>query len=232
MPDEKAQIEWFRPEMVEFIAHDPDPVRTIMRFSRMTRGDDRPVMRLECVPAHVSLKDVRVATDREAEEYVTKLVKRGHLGVLEHVLVSAIVRCSRVCSHQFVRHRVGCSYLQESQRHAEPSGCVKGPLTSGALSEKHQAEIVCACTEAFARYNELVAEGCPKEAARYVLPGATLTEFTATMTLMAWRHFVDQRLRKEAQAEIRVLARQVYGFLHDYCPPAVVGLTDLCLEGC
>lgn len=50
-----------------------------------------------------------------AGRFIRNLVKRGHESVLEHSVITALIICSRACSHQLVRHRIA-AYSQESQR--------------------------------------------------------------------------------------------------------------------
>ena len=54
-------------------------------------------------------------TDDSADRFVGKICRNRHESVLEHCTVTAIVVCSRACSHQLVRHRIA-AYSQESQR--------------------------------------------------------------------------------------------------------------------
>ncbi len=46
-------------------------------------------------------------TNDSAKRFVEKITKSGHHSVLEHFSITAIVICSRACSHQLVRHRIG-----------------------------------------------------------------------------------------------------------------------------
>ena len=58
----------------------------------------------------------------EAEDFLGKLVELGHLSPVEHVSFTfAIEGVSRVLSHQLVRHRIGVSYSQKSQRYVKES---------------------------------------------------------------------------------------------------------------
>ena len=52
------------------------------------------------------------------EEWVERVVLQGFTSVLEHCKYTFEVVCSRVCSHQLVRHRVA-SYTQQSMRWSE-----------------------------------------------------------------------------------------------------------------
>jgi thymidylate synthase (FAD) len=57
-------------------------------------------------------------TDDSAEKFVANICRNRHESVLEHCTVTAIVVCSRACSHQLVRHRIA-AYSQESQRYCD-----------------------------------------------------------------------------------------------------------------
>ena len=57
-------------------------------------------------------------TAESSFRFVEAIVNRGHLSVAEHCAISVLVTCSRSCSHQLVRHRIG-AYSQESQRYVE-----------------------------------------------------------------------------------------------------------------
>ena len=52
------------------------------------------------------------------EEWLSVVVTHGYTSVLEHCVYTFEVVCSRVCSHQLVRHRIA-SYTQQSMRWSE-----------------------------------------------------------------------------------------------------------------
>jgi len=54
----------------------------------------------------------------EMKEWIMELIKRGHGSPLEHSLYVFEIVCSRVASHQLVRHR-HASYTQLSQRYSD-----------------------------------------------------------------------------------------------------------------
>lgn len=55
-------------------------------------------------------------TPESASKFVTNLVKRGHLAMIEHVSLTVKFVTDRGVSHEIVRHRVA-SYAQESTRY-------------------------------------------------------------------------------------------------------------------
>ena len=59
-------------------------------------------------------------TEDSAEKFVTMLVRRGHLSVIEHEKVTVKIICDRGVSHELVRHRIA-SFSQESTRYCDYS---------------------------------------------------------------------------------------------------------------
>ncbi len=57
--------------------------------------------------------------NKEVEEWIKETLRRGHFSPWEHSTYTWIAEgCSRVCSHQLVRHRIA-SYTQQSMRYTE-----------------------------------------------------------------------------------------------------------------
>ncbi|MGC8953968.1 MAG: FAD-dependent thymidylate synthase [Desulfurococcus sp.] len=88
------------------VAHLPDTSRIIASASKLT----------------LSPRDFTSITGDmdyvKTEEWIRELVKRGHGSPLEHSIFIFEVICSRVCSHQLVRHR-HASFSQLSQRYSD-----------------------------------------------------------------------------------------------------------------
>ena len=74
---------------------------------------------------------------------------------------------------------------------------------------------------AFSRYNEMIADGCPRELARSVLPVATYSHMFATMNLHNLFGFLRERLHPHAQYEIRVYAEALLELIRPVVPVAV-----------
>lgn len=65
--------------------------------------------------------DLLNISNEEVDLWIKETLKRGHLSPWEHSSYTFIVEgCSRVCSHQLVRHRIA-SYTQQSMRYTEAS---------------------------------------------------------------------------------------------------------------
>jgi len=178
-------------------------------------------------------------TNNSAERFVKSIRLSGHESVMEHATITAIVVCSRACSHQWVRHRVGSSYSQESQRFCsygkKNSLQVICPPSIGLLPSDYRGDydrdtykwilwrddrqITCANEQqvrwvmhvdsAYAEYVRELKGGIKPEDARYLLPNATKTELAVTFNLRQWRHFFKTRCDRHAQWEIRNIANSI-----------------------
>ena len=126
--------------------------------------------------------------------------------LMDHVVyMFEIEDCSRVTTHQLVRHRVA-SYDQESQRFsaATKEGSVVPP--SVATNEAAVKVYDEALKTIYAAYEKITSLGVPKEDARYILPGAIKTKLVMTLSARSLMHMVWQRTAVQAQWEIRELA--------------------------
>lgn len=159
-----------------------------------------------------------------AERFLRAIIKSGHESVIEHISLTAIIICSRACSHQLVRHRIA-AYSQESQRFCNynrnkslevicPFQIPPGNYEEyGKIIEEDgqklslndvQAEWVSLINMIYEEYCREIENGVKPEDARYLLPNATKTELAVTFNLRQWRHvFRERALNRHAQWEIR-----------------------------
>lgn len=129
--------------------------------------------------------------------------------MLDHVVyMFEIEDCSRVTTHQLVRHRVA-SYDQESQRFS--SATREGAVVPPSIQSNQEALAVFdeALKGVYQAFEKLAALGIPKEDARYVLPNATKTKLVMTLSARSLMHLVWQRTALQAQWEIRELATKM-----------------------
>lgn len=140
--------------------------------------------------------------------------KNGHMSVFEHAIVTLKIEgISRACSHQLVRHRMA-SFVQESQRYTKIEGddwYVMPPEI-----ECYEGWFKDQMNQAIANYEGALSVGIKPEDARYILPEATKTNITMTMNVRELFHFLDLRLDKAAQWEIRGMAEEMLKVITDY----------------
>lgn len=169
------------------------------------------------------------------EEFVRRLIRRGHESVLEHEKVSVVVQCDRGVTHELVRHRIA-SYSQESTRYCNYSrdkfggevtyiNIVPGlhlDPTSEALNDLQRdlivKEWVTACAEAEKHYLRMLELGASPQIARSVLNNSTKTQIAITMNLREWRHFFRLRCAPAAHPQMRELANLLLRMLYNAVP--------------
>ncbi len=193
---------------VKILAHTPNPDLLVAAAGRVCHsplGGDELLENLN---------------ERETESMVEDLIAAGHLSPLEHITFTfAIDGVSRSLSHQLVRHRVGVSFSQKSQRFVKDnngSASFVVPPTIAAdpiLAEKYNK----ACAELFSVYQALKAE-VPQEDARYILPNAAETNLVVTMNARSLLHFFELRCCQRAQWEIRALAQEMLELVRGVSP--------------
>jgi thymidylate synthase (FAD) len=142
----------------------------------------------------------------------------GADALLDHVVyMFEIEDCSRVTTHQLVRHRA-VSYDQESQRFSAATR--EGVVTPPSISSNEAAYKAYddALKSIYAAYEKMVAAGVPKEDARYILPSAIKTKLVMTLNARSLMHMVWQRTALQAQWEIRELATTLHGLAKEATP--------------
>ena len=159
-------------------------------------------------------------TDLEALKKV--IAERGASldseALMDHVVyIFEIEDCSRVTTHQLVRHRVA-SYDQESQRFS--AATKEGVVTPPSIQTNEAASRVYdeALKTVYSAYEKMVTAGVPKEDARYILPTAIKTKLVMTINARSLMHIVWQRTALQAQWEIRELATSLYDLAREATP--------------
>lgn len=141
---------------------------------------------------------------------VDKIVSAGHTSCIEHnQFVFGIRGISRSCSHQLVRHRVGWSYEQQSQRYVDfaAQDFVEIVVPPTILRIPEMLEAYLAPIRAAVRaYFMLRDERVHQEDARYLFSNAFETKLVVSANARALLHFLELRTCNLAQWEIRWLA--------------------------
>jgi len=210
---------------VKLINYTPNPDKTVAAAARL------------CYSPLGAEKLMQDFSPDEVAKFLGKLLELGHLSPVEHISFTfAIEGVSRVLSHQLVRHRIGVSYSQKSQRYVKEDQfdyiippTVKNNPAGEELFRDQMAQIQAA-------YNELL-KIVPAEDARYVLPNATETKLVVTYNARSLLHFFELRCCQRAQWEIRQLAdlmlrevRKVAPLIFKKAGPTCV-TQGICFEG-
>jgi len=156
----------------------------------------------------------RIRTD--TREYFANILRSGHGSVLEHASYSFAIRnCSRVFTHELVRHRAGSAFSQESLRYVRLTDIgfrvppALEPVREQVLSIVEQLEEFQVSA---AKELEIDAEGVPfhvkKEvtsALRRLAPIGLSTDIMWTANARTLRHVIEMRTAEGAEEELRTV---------------------------
>jgi thymidylate synthase (FAD) len=204
-------------ELVKHVASDAD-VLFAARVS--TKGES-------------SLDDVNADASR-SQGLINYLMRDRHGTPFEHNSMTFFVSAPIFVFREFMRHRIGFSYNEESGRYRqlEPVFYVPGPdrllvqegkpgryfFTAGSAEQHKIAEEATksACAQAYAAYLEMLAAGIAREVARGVLPVATYSSMYVTCNARSLMALLSLRTKHEdstfpsfPQREIEMVAEKM-----------------------
>ena len=139
-------------------------------------------------------------------DFIEKRLETGHASPLEQVWFEfGISGVTRAFSHQFVRHHMGISFEQQSQRYVTFKGgefpyTVPESVKRAGLADELRRPSSTASRRSTTSWCR---PACPAEDARFVLPNATNTNFKVTVNFLELLHIADLRLCTRAQWEFR-----------------------------
>lgn len=186
---------------VRLLDHSHDPLRSLYIAYRTCYSSLTPLQIAD------RIDDDRISHE-EMLSFVEARLETGHGSPLEQVWFEFLIAgVSRAFSHQFVRHRMGISFEQQSQRYVTYKRG-KFPYTVPETVQRagYGAKVEALFAEIGGLYEEMVAAGVPGEDARFVLPNATNTNFKITVNFAELLHICDLRLCTRAQWEFRKVA--------------------------
>lgn len=172
--------------------------------------------------------------DGKDAKLLNYLLKNKHTSPFESCVFTFDVKAPIFVFRQWHRHRTW-SFNEISARYAELPEEFYVPeltqITRQSASNKQMrtddqhpmaetfAEVIRGNNEAaFSSYRAMIAEGCPRELARSILPVGTYSHMFATVDLHNLFHFLKLRLHSHAQYEIRVYAEAMLELIEPIVP--------------
>jgi thymidylate synthase (FAD) len=169
----------------------------------------------------------KVRTDRG--EYFANILRSGHGSVLEHASYSFAIRdCSRVFTHELVRHRAGSAFSQESLRYVRLTDIgfrvppALEPVRERVLAIVEQLEEFQVSA---ARELGIDSEGVPfhvkKEvtsALRRLAPIGLSTDIVWTANVRTLRHVIEMRTAEGAEEELRLVFDRIARIMRREAP--------------
>ncbi len=172
--------------------------------------------------------------DKNDERLINYLWKNKHTTPFESVTFTFEVKAPIFVFRQWHRHRTWAFneisgryteldmgyYVPELDQITTQSTSNKQMRTSEQHSDADNiASVIKAhCGISFSAYKILVAQGCPRELARTVLPVATYSRMFATVSLMNLFKFITLRSHDHAQYEIRVYSDAMLKLIEPIVP--------------
>jgi len=176
--------------------------------------------------------EAKKISEEKISEFIRERLKTGHASPLEQVVFwFAIANVSRSLSHQFVRHRIGISFEQQSQRYVkfkqEKLAFVMPESWERAGMREEFEGLLDKTSDLYAR---ALKAGIPAEDARFVLPNAAPTNFHVMVNFAEMLHICDLRLCVRAQWEIRRMVALMRAEIKRVLPEIAVFLQPKCGE--
>jgi len=204
---------------VELIDYTPNAINKIATLANWTHKNN------------AERQPIPTGENAQCKKLFKHLIKVGHDGAFEHVNFTFHVgEVSRALTHQLVRHRIGFSYLQQSDRVVTPNSFItpesvcKPPKEAFVACNHNNSYFKQHMIDSLVKYNTLIANGVPKEDARFILPNGYTTHITVTCNGRSLRHLLKLRLAKGAQWEIRALANKLFDIVYEIYPELVEDL--------
>ncbi|MDR2123889.1 MAG: FAD-dependent thymidylate synthase [Desulfovibrio sp.] len=158
-----------------------------------------------------------------AAPFLDRIVRSGHLSVIEHASAAAHIVCDRGVSHELVRHRLA-SFSQESTRYADYSGKRFGReitvIRPCFWPEGSPAYMLWldAVQRAETAYFALRDAGAAAQQARAVLPNSLKTELVVSCNMREWRHIFELRCAPAAHPQMREIMLPLLRDMHRRVP--------------
>ncbi len=229
---------------VTLLTHTPEPEKYIAAAAKLCYSSSD----IEGLLSHLTKESI--------DSFVEMLGSVGHESPFEHVSFTfGVEGVSRTLTHQLVRHRIGASYSQKSQRYVT-EGQFEYVMPPSIQGNPQAKEIfVQAMEEDQKRYDDIVAilvkqhietlveEGQDEksakrnatkkaiEDARFVLPNACESKIVVTMNARALFNFFSLRCCTRAQWEIRELADQMLERVKKVAPTVFKNCGPSCVRG-
>src|SRR5580704_5304663 len=210
---------------VKLIDYASAPLEKLYAAFRTCYSADTPIEIWEKIEAEkISHEKIR--------EFISERLKTGHASPLEQVVFwFGISGVSRSLSHQFVRHRIGISFEQQSQRYVkfkqDKLAFVLPESWSRAGLDNEFSQLLERTSELYAR---ALKAGIPAEDARFILPNAAPTNFHVMVNFAEMLHICDLRLCVRAQWEIRKMVALMRLEIKKVLPEVTVFLQPKCGE--
>jgi thymidylate synthase (FAD) len=204
-----------------------------------------------CYKALTTDHNDNISRVRDVEGNVRGCFDTGHGSVFEHCNLNFIVTdCSRVFTHELVRHRVGTAFSQTSGRYVRSDNLkmvLEDPIVGQVpIKEGEDADLLQQMKdwgqEIEDTYNKIVDTidwdamdfGLKKKITSYLrrnLPNGQANEIGFSTNIRTLRHLVQMRTSRFAEWEIRLAFGQIYELTKNKFPLLFHGAKETMVDG-
>jgi len=183
-----------------------------------------------CYASLTNKKNKNISKTRSIFDNLLGTIDSGHGSVLEHCNLNFMVtNCSRVFTHELVRHRVGTAFSQTSGRYVRSDvlNLVIDPILTPIIEDGSIEEIRLFIQEWYIKsveklkLNEETNFNKKKKltsALRRLMPNGQSNEIGFSCNLRTLRQTVEARTSRHAEWEIRLIYGQIYDLVKDKYP--------------
>lgn len=177
-----------------------------------------------------------VTRTRDIRSNIEACFNAGHGSVFEHCWLNFITtNCSRVFTHELVRHRTGTAFSQTSGRYVRLDSENELEMVIDPILEPVRGIIDDAMRRVELTYHQCVHQLGLAEmkdfdqkkkltsALRRMLPNGQANEIGWSVNIRALRHLLMMRTTRHAEWEIRLVFDQVYRIIQEQFPLMVHG---------
>jgi len=165
-------------------------------------------------------KNKNITKTRAIYDNIRGILDSGHGSVIEHCSLNfMITNCSRVFTHELVRHRAGTAFSQTSGRYVRTNelDVVIDPILEPAYDLVEECRLYIEGwykrIEERLQINKIKDFNTKKKitsAMRRMLPNGQSNEIGVSLNLRALRHTIEARTSQHAEWEIRYIFNQIY----------------------
>lgn len=188
-------------------------------------------------------RNPNVTRIRDVRSNIENCFSTGHGSVFEHVWFNFVTtNCSRVMTHELVRHRIGVAFSQTSGRYCriDKIDFITDPLLADV--EEEIEAIVKKIQKAYKRMAKATGlTGESKQpfslkkkitsALRRIAPNGQANEIGWSCNIRALRHMLMMRTSRFAEREIRLVFNQVYEIIKGGWPMLVADAVEEEIDG-
>ena len=160
-----------------------------------------------------------ISYDSQTGPSVEKLIRLGHTSPLEFADMIFKIKAPIFTARQLFRHR-HANYMEKSGRYT------KFDIEFYLPENNKKDEISKQCTQSYETYIKLLDDGIKKEEARMILPVNMYTTFYWKINMRSMINFLNLRLDKHAQKNIREYANLIYLFAKESFPSIKIAKKD------